>query len=62
MFFIRTRLKSVLGQYDLSTDRNTSDNLAWTIESGDTMHDSSRIITAKIKQEEEADIRIIARE
>ena len=30
IFFISTGLKAVLGQYELFTDRNTRDHLAWT--------------------------------
>ena len=38
ILFISTGLKAVLGQYDLFTDRNTRDHLAWTIGNGDSMH------------------------
>ena len=36
---INTRLDAVLGQYELFTDRNTSEHLAWTIGNGDPMHE-----------------------
>ena len=47
--------------------RNTKDHLVWTAGNGDPMHeevhltqDASRIGTARVKKEEEANIRIIA--
>ena len=66
--FRSTRLKRVLGQYWFLTDRNTRDMLAWPIANGDPMHevyptqDTSLMATTRVKQEQEADTRIIARE
>ena len=64
-FIISTELKAVLCQYELFTDRNTRDHLAWTIRNWDPMHGvciSSRMGTARVKKEEETDTRVIARE
>ena len=44
------------------TDQNTGDHLAWRIGNGDATQDTSRMGTARVKQEKEADTRIIARE
>ena len=38
-FFISTGRKAVLGQYEMFTDRNTGDHLAWTIGNGDPMYE-----------------------
>ena len=38
LFIISTRLKAVLGQYELFTDRNIRNHLARTIGAGDPMH------------------------
>ena len=35
---VHRNLRAVLGQYELFTDRNTRDDLAWTIGNGDPMH------------------------
>ena len=35
IFSIETKLKAVLGQYGLFTDRNTRDHLTWTVGNGD---------------------------
>ena len=37
-YFISTEFKAVLGQYELLTDQNTRDHLAWTMRNGDPMH------------------------
>ena len=39
IFFIKTGLKVVLGQYELFTDRNIRYNLAWTIRKEDPLHE-----------------------
>ena len=58
---ISTGLQAVLGQYDLFTDRNTRDHLSWTAKScvSDTGY-LAHIGTARMKQEEEADTRVVA--
>ena len=66
LFSISTRLKAVLGQYELFTDRNTKDHLARIIGNGNHMHggvypaqDTSLMGTARVKLKEEADTRVI---
>ena len=38
ILLVQGLLESVLGQYELFTDKNTRDHLAWTAESEDPMH------------------------
>ena len=65
---ITAGLIAVLDQYELFPDRNTRDNLAWTIVKWDPSHArgvsvyTSSMVTARVKQEEETDTRVIARE
>ena len=53
----------------MQKDINIRDNLVWTAGNGDPMHEvliprriTSRMGTAKMKQEEEANTRVVARE
>ena len=62
------RLKLVASRCeDVPKERNTRDHLAWTIGNGDPMHevyptqDTSRMKTARVKQEEDADTGIIVK-
>ena len=64
---IKTGLKAVLGQYELTSDRKTRDHLAWAIERRSHVrgvyptYDTSRMGTTRVKKEEETDTRIVAR-
>ena len=64
-----TRRMEVLGQFELFTDQNTRDYLAWTIGSEDPMYVVSiphriprALETVMVKQEEVAETRITATE
>ena len=54
-------IKAVVCHYELFTDRRTKNNLAYTIGNGDPMFEvcTSCIRSTRVKQEEEADTRII---
>ena len=66
---ISTGLEAVLGQYELFTYRNARDHLTWTIGNKEShtrgvyhTQYTSRMETARVEQEEEADTRIIVKE
>ena len=48
---------------DVEKDRNTRDHLAWTAGNGNPMHEVCiiRMVTTRVKQEDEADNRIIVK-
>ena len=70
LLLLHSGLNAVFGQYKVvPKDRNSRDHLAWTAGTGVShargvypMQDTSRMRTARVKQEEDADTRKIVKE
>ena len=60
LLLLFTKFKAVFSRCeDIAKDRNTRDHLAWTAGNEDLTQNTSRMGTARVKEEEETDTRII---